>query len=121
LAADNNLTHTINPMDLENGLRKIQPDRGNFFHRTAPFLAVHSATALWHIAMPVAGAVHSITTRPMNESWPTEIFQDCLHRTSCRERPRAARSTAGMAAIYMMHAEPVAPRRRRDYDFRVFA
>ena len=30
--------------------------------RTAPFLAVHSATALWHIAMPVAGAVHSINS-----------------------------------------------------------
>ncbi len=26
----------------------------------APFLAVHSATALWHIAMPAVGAVHCI-------------------------------------------------------------
>ncbi len=47
-------------MNLENALRKIQPNRANFFHRTAPIPAVHKATALWHIAMPVVGAVHCI-------------------------------------------------------------
>ncbi len=63
LAADNGLARRINAVDLKNGLRKIQPDRGNFCHRTAPFLAVHTETALWHIAMPVVGAVHSIKSR----------------------------------------------------------
>ena len=29
-------TRRINPVDLQNGLRKIQTDRGNFAHRTAP-------------------------------------------------------------------------------------
>ena len=47
-------------MNLANALRKIQPNRVDFLHRTAPILAVHKATALWHIAMPVAGAVHCI-------------------------------------------------------------
>jgi hypothetical protein len=45
-------------MDLENALGKINPDHGNFAHRTAPFFTVHTATALWHIAMPVVRAVH---------------------------------------------------------------
>jgi hypothetical protein len=59
-------------MDLKNRLRKIQPDRGNFSHRTAPFLAVHIETALWHIAMPVVGAVHNIMSgRKRAENGPT--------------------------------------------------
>jgi hypothetical protein len=64
LAADNNLAQTIDPVNLKNGLHKIHPDRGNFAHRTVPFIAVHTKTALWHIAMPVAGAIHSINSGP---------------------------------------------------------
>jgi hypothetical protein len=36
LAADNGLTRPINPVDLKNGLRKIQTDHGDFVHGAAP-------------------------------------------------------------------------------------
>jgi len=49
LTANDCLTKLINPVHLKDGLRKIQTNRGNFAHRTAPFLAVLKATALWHL------------------------------------------------------------------------
>ena len=49
-------------MNLKNAFREIQSNGANLFHRAAPFLAVHAATALWHIAMPVVGAVHCINS-----------------------------------------------------------
>jgi hypothetical protein len=36
-------------VNLKDALRNIQSDRSNLFHRAAPFLAVHTATALWHL------------------------------------------------------------------------
>ncbi|HJP22105.1 MAG TPA: hypothetical protein QF861_11155, partial [Alphaproteobacteria bacterium] len=57
--------------DLKNVLREINSDRGNFGHRTAPSWRL-TATALWHIVMPVAGAVHSINSRKQLDAVPQE-------------------------------------------------
>ena len=60
-AAGGSLSHpTHRRRDFETTLRQINSDCAT--HRTAPFLAVHLATALWHIAMPVVVAFHRINT-----------------------------------------------------------
>ncbi len=38
---DRRKARCIDPVNLENVLRRIKPDRGNYVHRTAPFLAAH--------------------------------------------------------------------------------
>ncbi len=68
LPADYNSARCIDPVNPENVLRKIKPDHGNFVYGTAPFLAVHEQKPqLWHIAMPVVGAVHSIKNGPWRD------------------------------------------------------
>jgi len=61
LPAHSSSTRRINSMDLEDILREIKSDRGNFVHGRLPFGGSSTATAIWHL-MPVAGAVHSITS-----------------------------------------------------------
>ncbi len=74
MPADDNVTSAINAVNLENVLRDIQTNRDTFVHRTAPFLVVHVATTLWHIAMPVVGAVHSIKSRHSNAKTAVMLF-----------------------------------------------
>lgn len=72
LTAQDSATLGINAVQLENRFRQIDPEYGNLVHGWLPLLAV-SQHPTWHIAMPEAGAIHSINGR--------SAFDLCSHHS----------------------------------------
>src|SRR5713226_5159423 len=60
LLAHQYLSCRINAVNLEDVLRKVQPDRGNLLHGRFPLMSSRSTTSSWH-ADAAAGAVHPIS------------------------------------------------------------
>jgi hypothetical protein len=64
LSAENHTTLRINAMDLKNVLRKINTNRDNVCHRTAPISLWFMKTTILAPRCRRVGAVHCINKRP---------------------------------------------------------
>jgi hypothetical protein len=69
LTAQDSAALGINAVQLENRFHQIDPEYANLVHGWLPSLAV-SQHPTWHIAMPEAGAIHSINGASMTHPLP---------------------------------------------------
>lgn len=67
----------------------------------------NSKTSLWHIAIPVAGAVHRIISGRRNRHVSTSLFERS-NLTFRMQQPRFARLTSGFSKILENHRAAVA-------------